>query len=340
MSKTYHYLASANTGIGFVDNFSSILEPDKKGFTYILKGGPGTGKSTMLKKIGKYFENLGEDVEYFHCSSDFNSLDGVKIVGCNISIIDGTSPHSKDTTLPMINDKIIDLSDSFNYSIQQHENKIKSLVEKKQLQYKIIYKYLSSLKAIEDVNLELTKSLFDKVEFDKYYSCFVSKLNLRFQNKKSNVRKLFLDYFDDKNINSINRFNEYSNVIEINRDDFFNLKMLNNLSDLAINFGYNIIQFFNTITNDISALYIKEIDTFIYLNNNYEKLELNNKKLIKNIKTNILLKNKLINKISYNLNIAINYHKNIEKYYVKAVNFNKINILTDNLINLIKNKLN
>ena len=76
--KTHKYLASANTSLGFKNCFNSI-NTTKNAFTYILKGGPGTGKSTLMKKIGKYFEDKGLFVEYFYCSSDANSLDGVRI---------------------------------------------------------------------------------------------------------------------------------------------------------------------------------------------------------------------------------------------------------------------
>ena len=66
----------------------------------ILKGGPGVGKSTFMKKVGKYFEAIGVNVEYHWCSSDNNSLDGVVIGDHTVCLLDGTAPHIVDPQFP------------------------------------------------------------------------------------------------------------------------------------------------------------------------------------------------------------------------------------------------
>ena len=45
----------------------------------VSKGGPAPGKSTIMKEIGEYFIDNGEDVDFLWCSSDPDSLDGVVI---------------------------------------------------------------------------------------------------------------------------------------------------------------------------------------------------------------------------------------------------------------------
>ncbi len=60
---------------GFTTHFGKKIA-DKKYFTYILKGGPGTGKSTLMKRIATYFSNK-DDVEVYNCASDPNSVDAV-----------------------------------------------------------------------------------------------------------------------------------------------------------------------------------------------------------------------------------------------------------------------
>ena len=100
-----HYLASSNTGKKFVCKFDNILDHSKNEFLYIIKGGSGTGKSTLMKRVGRYFEELKEDVEYFYCSSDSNSLDGVRVKNRNIAIVDGTAPHIMETKMIGIKDK-------------------------------------------------------------------------------------------------------------------------------------------------------------------------------------------------------------------------------------------
>lgn len=60
---------------GFSTEFGKIMA-DKEYFTFILKGGAGTGKSSLMKKIAAEFEPT-EDVTRFYCSSDPASLDAI-----------------------------------------------------------------------------------------------------------------------------------------------------------------------------------------------------------------------------------------------------------------------
>ena len=57
--KQKHYFACGNTAKGFQNFFESNLDDLQK--VYILKGGPGTGKSTLMKKIGKKYLKKGYD---------------------------------------------------------------------------------------------------------------------------------------------------------------------------------------------------------------------------------------------------------------------------------------
>ena len=52
---------SANTANGFVSLYGDFLKGKKQ---YIIKGGPGTGKSTMMKNIGAFAENEGAEFSF------------------------------------------------------------------------------------------------------------------------------------------------------------------------------------------------------------------------------------------------------------------------------------
>lgn len=46
------YFPGANTGRGFIGHFEGIVPPwSEPHYTYVLKGGPGVGKSTLMKKF-------------------------------------------------------------------------------------------------------------------------------------------------------------------------------------------------------------------------------------------------------------------------------------------------
>ena len=73
------YFAAANTFSGFKSNFKSVFAPEKFDRIFIIKGGPGTGKSTLMKRIGEYFAPKRYEVTRFLCSSDTSSLDGLTV---------------------------------------------------------------------------------------------------------------------------------------------------------------------------------------------------------------------------------------------------------------------
>ena len=77
-----HYFASANSYNVFLSLFGEIFNRKKFERTFIFKGGPGTGKSTFMKKVAKEMEAQGANIEYYYCSSDIDSLDAVIISLC------------------------------------------------------------------------------------------------------------------------------------------------------------------------------------------------------------------------------------------------------------------
>jgi hypothetical protein len=94
--------ATPNGPINYIDNITSDLSK-----RYIIKGRSGSGKSTVMRKIGKYAENVGLAVQYFPCGLDPNSLDMIIIPTLSVAILDGTAPHVIDPSRP--NDEVIDM---------------------------------------------------------------------------------------------------------------------------------------------------------------------------------------------------------------------------------------
>ena len=96
----FHFLAGGNTAQGFYSCFDAILPRAQQKRMYYLKGGPGVGKSTLMKRFAKAAEEKGIEAEYFHCSSDPDSLDGIIDETLSCAIIDATAPHAYDPPLP------------------------------------------------------------------------------------------------------------------------------------------------------------------------------------------------------------------------------------------------
>lgn len=108
-----HVFPGGNTSLGFFSYYDHLTPPDATR-VFILKGGPGVGKSSFMRKIGEEMRSRGFDIEHHHCSSDNDSLDGVVIPAAGVALLDGTAPHVVDPVNPGAVSEIIHLGDYWN----------------------------------------------------------------------------------------------------------------------------------------------------------------------------------------------------------------------------------
>ena len=86
-----HRFFGGSTSYGPIDFVENITEHIST--RYFIKGRPGSGKSTMLKKVLDNAIKRGIDVEVYHCGFDPDSLDMLLFPELNLTIFDSTSPH-------------------------------------------------------------------------------------------------------------------------------------------------------------------------------------------------------------------------------------------------------
>lgn len=134
-----------NTSKGFFSYYNYIINEEEARRIFILKGGPGVGKSTFMKKISDEMTHRGYDTEHMHCSSDNSSLDGVVIPAAGVALIDGTAPHVVDPKSPGAVDEIINLGDFWDDEAI-YKNKSKVITIKKEIStcFARAYRYLKA----------------------------------------------------------------------------------------------------------------------------------------------------------------------------------------------------
>ena len=88
------YFLGANSPAGFYSLYDHLIPPETARAVYILKGGPGCGKSTLMRRVAGRMEAAGLEVEYILCSGDPDSLDAILIPEKQVAIVDGTAPHA------------------------------------------------------------------------------------------------------------------------------------------------------------------------------------------------------------------------------------------------------
>ena len=71
------FFMGANTPQGFYGFLDDLYDPDDGWRAFLIKSGPGTGKSSLMRRVLEHAVAQGEEPEAILCSSDPDSLDGV-----------------------------------------------------------------------------------------------------------------------------------------------------------------------------------------------------------------------------------------------------------------------
>ncbi len=190
MSTPKRFFAAANGYTGFRSYFDTVFNSEDYDKIYVIKGGPGTGKSSFMKKLSSYFSKKDVKIENIYCSSDPDSLDGV-IFEKNekrAAIIDGTAPHERDAIIPGAIDELINLGTNWDtkWLIAQRKEILELNAEKKNA-YKTAYSYLG---IAGTVNSKIVEAKMSGCDF-KLLKMLIKSLaedNKSITNTKSNSR--------------------------------------------------------------------------------------------------------------------------------------------------------
>lgn len=155
--------ACVNSGFGFRSYFDAFL--DQLQYLYIIKGGPGTGKSSLMRAVATEGEKRGLQVLKIYCSSDPSSLDGVLLPELSLGLVDGTSPHVTEPTLPGAKEQIINPGDYWDSQILiSHLPDIKELTAKKSDAYQTAFLLFA---AAQKVNKASETALLPYLDLNK-----------------------------------------------------------------------------------------------------------------------------------------------------------------------------
>ncbi len=343
----------ANTSKGFFSYYDYIIGEDANR-VFILKGGPGTGKSTFMKNIAKDMLDRGYDLEYHHCSSDNNSIDGIVIKPLKVAIIDGTSPHMIDPKYPGAIDEIINLGRYWEEkSIVENKNDIVKYIKENKEYYKRAYKYLDSAKNIlQDIEYKVNNSMdFVKVNnlTDKLLHAVFGDVNEK--GSLGRKRHLFgsgytpngLVEHTETIINDSEEIYYIDGYIGSGKTTLFNI-----LANEAIKKGLNVEVYHSPlIPEKIETVIIEELSVAFTKSSKAQdfdnkKISLNeylNKKVLNQYKIEIdedkEMYKKLIDIALKDLNKAKKVHDKIESYYIPNMNYTALDSVREEVISKI-----
>lgn len=170
----------ANSGKGFIGNYENIINEAELKRLYVIKGAAGTGKSTFMRKLASYAQDLGADVKKYMCSSDCNSLDAV-VISDSVAVIDGTSPHAYELKYPGAASEILDHTKFWdNAKLVSSRNRILEYCDAKNIAYSEAYMRLKcELKLRQDSNASVAQAIdYEKMQaqIKRFITTFAQKV--------------------------------------------------------------------------------------------------------------------------------------------------------------------
>ena len=87
------YFLGGNTPAGFYSLYHQLSDPARMRALYIIKSGPGSGKSSLMRRVERHVRAAGMETEEVLFSGDTDSLDAVIIPALRSAIVDGTAPQ-------------------------------------------------------------------------------------------------------------------------------------------------------------------------------------------------------------------------------------------------------
>lgn len=163
MTNVTHFFLGANSGQGFQNLFGRFCAPEDHYDLIVLKGGPGVGKSTMMRRIGQAMEEKGERVEYLYCSGDPGSLDGVHIPRIRAAVVDGTAPHVIEPQYPAAADRYVNLGEFYDIAAAKTaREEIVRHTKEGSAAYQRAYLALGAARQIEDGERALAAEGLDR----------------------------------------------------------------------------------------------------------------------------------------------------------------------------------
>lgn len=349
------YFLGSSTPEGFVTPVGAVLA-DTENTVYILKGTPGSGKSTLMKKIREAFSDMSEEV--YICSSDPRSYDAVYIKDKHAIIIDGTAPHCFDPKYPIAVEKIIDLGEYLSVSkLRTEREEIISLTDKYGTFHARCRLCLSAIASVMTDIMTAAQSVLDKEKLLAFADRTASSIT-RGQTSAGTGRKMF------RQLSAVT-FDGYFTILPedyeitvVNDDcaaaaDIF----LRRLSDKLCSKGFDVLvsrclfsadKFYEHIIIPqlgmafISSSFLNGVKTerrrrTVYLRRFYDNEALDSSP---DIKTRIKFGKKtaleFMKEAAGELRTAKSVHDDIESHYISAADFDGINRLTYKLISEIK----
>ncbi len=357
-SPSSSFFLGASTPMGFYSLFSELHFPEEGWKLYIIKGGPGTGKSTLMKKVAAAAAKKGLYHERIYCSSDPASLDGVIIPSLKVSIADGTSPHVIEPKFPGVSEITVDLGRfRDDKKLCENGNKIIELTKENSFQHKKCTDFLYAAKGVDNDTASIILSALKIERLHKFADKLSEAKLTSLSDKEGSVKKRFLSAVTpDGFVLFRDTLSEMCDNIYVLDDPYGHAAavILKVLSMKAKEQGINSILCYCPMSPEYKPehLIFPELSLGFFTANRYHPDDFNDAKhidckrflssdVISRHKNRIAFNNRsrdeLINEAINKLQKAKSIHDELEKYYVGSMDFDALADYGEEIIKCIIN---
>ncbi len=194
----YHTFLAANSCSGFYSLFDEMTKKTDHNII-LIKGGPGTGKSSLMRRVAAAAEEKGLRVEGMHCSSDPDSLDGVFVEDKKLILLDATAPHLTDPVYPGAVEQILPLGEYWDRAaLKEHRRDIIRLSRNISDIFKRVYRLLGAAGQLRAMSREILSPAFDREGAEALMTKFFRRQAILPRDKKAHTQRRFLSALSGK----------------------------------------------------------------------------------------------------------------------------------------------
>jgi hypothetical protein len=343
------YFLAANSCEGFVSHFADCYSPEDGWKAYIIKGGPGTGKSSFMKYAAALGEKSGLFYELFPCSSDPNSLDAVIFPHIKTVIMDGTAPHIVDPACAGVCDNVLNFGEFWDCDIlcDSRQQIIEKTKQNKEL-HRSAARYIRSAGNIFEDDLKIAAACTNKLKL-RNFSLKLAVKHIPQKGGKAKEWVRFLSGVTPEGVvfygNSIAKNYEQCIIV---KDEYGVVSdaVMRGVRDRALKEGYEIITvksgflpselIDHIIIPELSLCFLREFD-YGHIDSDVRRIHarrfVNQKQLHKSrerLKFNKKAEKQLLLSASIALGEAKAVHDDLESFYIKAMDFDALNSFAEN----------
>ncbi len=334
------FFLGSTTPKGFSPFFDTVYGLEESWRVYILKGGPGTGKSTLLSKTAAMAIAAGKEVQIIPCSGNPDSLDAVILPKAKAFVLDGTAPHVMEPNYPGVCENIVNLGEFYDSDkLFRQRDKIIPLFKENAALNSRARRYISAAGSLVSDSYRIALDYTDTEKAVRFAGAFAKR---ELPSKKGEAHETFRllsaitpygSIFFEHTLHSL-----CDRVIAI-EDEYgaASRVIMSTLRSAFLNSGYSIITCPCPMAPDesIDHIIVPEASFAVCTSNRYHKVEKATRRIHSRRFTDMSALRSRKQRLSFNrraikelmisaceiLHDANSVHDKLEKYYIDAMDF-------------------